>query len=208
MLFNTVFEMIRRRFKGLPLVEVRPPPTIASVSSTPLDPDIAREEWEVIRRYLKTTRKEGLRIIANLALQGVSVPSDVITAVLRLPQDAMTRRCIIALLGSNQDFTGLDADVKTWLTGFVSHVRYMGKKYDAIAPTVIPGANQLYPTKGEVDLHRYCKVIASLNTSERHRHLLLDDAGAMLPEVVEVLTFAGNRSTWFETTVLADGLLA
>ncbi len=205
--FNRIYQTIYRRFQGLPEEEELVSHHMGTaLSETPLPSEETVREWLLVMGYLETSPMEGLRIITNLALQGVSVPSNVLTAVLRIPQNSMTRPCIIALLGSNQDFTGLEPVVKTWLTGFVSHVHDMGMRYDVIAPTIIPGANQLYLTKGEVDLHRYCKMIASLNKS--WRHLLLDDAGAMLPEVVEVLTFAGNRSTWFETTEIALELLA
>jgi hypothetical protein len=201
------FQTIHRRFQGLPEEEEEEEPVShhmgTALPETPLSSKDIDREWQMINRYLETTPMEGLSIITKLALQGASVPSNVLTAVLCLPQDTMTRPCIIALLGSNQDFTGLEADVKTWLAGFVSHVRDMGVRYDAIAPTVIPGANQLYLTEGEIDLQRYCQMLTSLRSE-----LMRDDAGAMLPEVVEVLTFARDRTTWSTTVELALELLS
>ncbi len=188
LLFNDLFDRFRHFYnKGYPMEEAEPAPLPPALDLPPLDPAETAREWEIVEGYLETSPEEWYRIIANLAMQGVPVPTEILRRLLGRPHDEMNRKYLIAILGSNQDFTGLEVDVKTWLTRFVSHTRAMCARYDQ--PRVSDSI--VLPTVGEIDLQRYCKLIASLRPDFLH-----DDAGLLLPEIMEILTFASHRSYW------------
>jgi hypothetical protein len=182
--FNDIYRKVQLLYKELPMEpEPEPEHTLRLVPDDhPLDPERSAGEWEIILRYIDATPEEGIRITANLGRQGVPVPTDVLRRVILADQNETNRMYVLSLLGSVQDFTGLEADVKTWLTtGFVSHIHNMRER-----PPVVPDASCLYITKGETDLQNYCQLIASLNTSKPQ--LLHNDAGVILPEIMEILT--------------------
>ena len=212
--FNRFFHMIRSRFQGLPDEEERAPaPAFPVVNETPLDPETVNAEWRAINAYLDSAPSKGLRIITNLARQGVRVPADTLSRALSLPQDWKTRDTlsralslpqdwktrsnIIALLAMDHDYTGIETVVRTALTGFVPYFAEMRARYEeaaTLAITTPPERNQLYITRGEIDLQRYCLMVDRLSPD------LIGDA---LPAVMEVLEIARDRTTWIQTQEIA-----